>query len=66
MNFEEKQILDFLKPHPLVFFSVHEIAKKAGLRRQFQQNPDWPVYFNKPTRIRHRDSIFSAPSECSR
>ncbi len=45
MNFEEKQILDFLKPHPRVFFSVSEIAKKAGSRRQFQMEPEWPKHY---------------------
>jgi hypothetical protein len=42
MNFEEKQILDFLKPCPRVFFSVREIGKKAGSRRQHTENPEWP------------------------
>jgi hypothetical protein len=42
MNFEEKQIIEFLKPCPRVFFSVREIGKKAGTRRQFSDNPEWP------------------------
>ncbi|HTG44061.1 MAG TPA: hypothetical protein VK633_05970 [Verrucomicrobiae bacterium] len=42
MNYEEKQILDFLRPSPRVFFSVREIGKKAGSRRQFNENPEWP------------------------
>ena len=41
MNSEEKQIIDFLKPCPGVFFSVREIGKKAGTRRQFNDNPEW-------------------------
>jgi hypothetical protein len=42
MNFEEKQILDFLKALPGVYFSVTEIARKAGTRKQFYDNPTWP------------------------
>ena len=43
MNFEEKQVLDFLKPCPRVYFSVREIGRKAGTRRQYYDNPEWPL-----------------------
>ena len=43
MNFEEKLVLDFLKPCPRIYFSVREIGRKAGTRRQFYENPEWPL-----------------------
>jgi hypothetical protein len=42
MQFEEKQIVDFLKPLPGTFYSVTEIGRKAGSRKQFHDNPNWP------------------------
>jgi hypothetical protein len=45
MQFEEKQIVDYLKPMPGIFFSAAEIARKAGSRRQFHDDPSWPKPF---------------------
>ncbi|MDB6030652.1 MAG: hypothetical protein JWM16_990 [Verrucomicrobiales bacterium] len=45
MQFEEKQIVDYLKPMPGIFFSATEIARKAGSRRQYHDNPSWPKPF---------------------
>ena len=42
MTSEEKQILDFLRQSPKAFFSSKEIARKAGTKRQFVEDPHWP------------------------
>jgi hypothetical protein len=42
MRYEEKLIVDFLKPMPGAFFTVTEIGRKAGTRKMFEDNPSWP------------------------
>lgn len=40
---EERQVLDFLEKSPKVAFSAAEICRKAGHRRQFEENPRWAI-----------------------
>lgn len=40
---EERQILDFLEKSPKAAFSAAEICRKAGHRRQFEENPRWAI-----------------------
>lgn len=48
---EAQLIVNFLKTAPKSFFSEREIARKAGLKRQFRENPDWA----KPILLRLAD-----------
>src|SRR6185503_3601316 len=41
LGYEGQLIVNFLKTAPAVFFSEREIARKAGQKRQFRDNPDW-------------------------
>jgi hypothetical protein len=38
---DEKLILDFLGARPGEFFSAGEIARKAGGRHRYQEDPHW-------------------------
>lgn len=40
---EEKQVLEFLKLNPKASFSAIEICRKAGTKRQFQEDPRWAL-----------------------
>jgi len=47
LGYEGQLIVNFLKTAPLIFFSEREIARKAGQKRAFRDDPDWakPVLF---------------------
>jgi hypothetical protein len=41
LRYEEQLIVNFLKVTPKAYFAPVEIAKKAGGRRMFDENPRW-------------------------
>jgi hypothetical protein len=41
LSYEENMIVSFLKAYPRMAFSGIEIAKKAGGRKLFDENPRW-------------------------
>ena len=47
LGYEGQLIVVFLKATPKAFFSAREIARKAGQKGQFRENPDWakPILF---------------------
>ena len=42
MSTDETAILDYLKQFPHTYLSVSEIARRAGNRKRFVAEPDWP------------------------
>jgi hypothetical protein len=47
LGYEALLIVNFLKTAPEAFFSERQIARKAGQKGQFRDNPDWakPILF---------------------
>jgi hypothetical protein len=39
---EERDIVHFLRSAPRAYFTVREIAKRAGGKKTFAETPDWP------------------------
>lgn len=40
---EQQQVLNFIRTSPTASFSAMEVARKAGTRRQFEEDPRWAV-----------------------
>lgn len=43
INAEQNQVLTFLRSSPNTWFSVMEISRRAGTRKQFEEEPRWAV-----------------------
>ena len=41
MRHEQVRILQYLKSSPLAFFSVAEISRRVGDRKQYEENRRW-------------------------
>jgi hypothetical protein len=41
MDSDERQILDYLKSWPRQFVSAREVARRAGGKRRFRDEPQW-------------------------
>jgi hypothetical protein len=48
---EERTVLEFLRRAPAQFFSASEIARRAGGRKAFEEDPRWAI----PPLLRLRD-----------
>jgi hypothetical protein len=42
-SYEERQVLDFFEKNPDASYSAVEVCRKAGTKRQFQENPRWAI-----------------------
>ena len=40
---EQQQVLSFLRSSPATCFSAMEISRRAGSRKQFEQEPRWAI-----------------------
>jgi hypothetical protein len=40
---EQQQVLNFLRSSRTTAFSAMEVARKAGTRKQFEEDPRWAV-----------------------
>jgi hypothetical protein len=43
LNAEQQQVLNFLRSSPQAWFSAMEVSRRAGTRKQFEENPRWGV-----------------------
>jgi hypothetical protein len=40
---EQQQVLNFLRTSPDCYFSAMEISRKAGNRKQYEEEPRWAI-----------------------
>ena len=43
LNAEQQQVLSFLRSSPESWFSAMEVSRRAGTRKQFEEEPRWGV-----------------------
>jgi len=43
LNAEQQQVLNFLRSSPETWFSAMEVSRRAGTRKQFEEEPRWGV-----------------------
>ena len=55
MDSDERQICDYLKSWPRHFVSAREVARRAGGKRRFRDEPQWA--YNVLTRLLEQGTI---------
>ena len=43
LNPEQQQVITFLSSSPETWFSAMEVSRRAGTRKQFEEEPRWAV-----------------------
>jgi hypothetical protein len=43
LNAEQQQVLNFLRCSPESWFSAMEVSRRAGSRKQFEEEPRWAI-----------------------
>lgn len=43
LNAEQQQVLNFLRSSPQTWFSAMEVSRRAGTRKQFEEETRWAV-----------------------
>jgi hypothetical protein len=43
LNAEQQQVLNYLSSSPETWFSAMEVSRRAGTRKQFEEEPRWAI-----------------------